>query len=151
MPSVGVAAFIFRICANLFFSAMLGFVCWIAARFILISFFDLTTNNDRFVSIIAIGIGTGVGGSVGSLMLGLSPVMLGLRLFSCIVVGVLGALVGLRIGMEVYIPAGMPGIAELGSIVRGAMIAANVLPAVLDIASAIRDRWQRYSRQNAGA
>ena len=37
---------------------------------------------------------------------------------------------------------GMPGIAELGGIVQGALIAANLFPITLDLITAARD-WNR--------
>ena len=150
MPPVGVAAFIFRICANIFFSAMLGLVCWIAARLILISFFDFNADTDRLTSIIAVGIGTGFGGSIGAFTLGLSPLVVALRSLLGIAVGLLGAWLGLLYGRDVYIMPGMPGIPELGGIVRGAMIAANVLPITLDLGTTTRDYLRRRGQRHTG-
>ena len=150
MPSVGVAAFIFRICANIFFSGMLGLVCWIAARLILISFFDFNADTDRLTSIIAIGIGTGFGGSIGAFTLSISPVLIALRALLGIGVGLLGAWLGLQYGRDVYIMPGMPGIPELGGIVRGAMIAANALPIATDLGTAARSYHQRRALRNEG-
>ena len=144
MPPVGVAEFVFRVCVNFFFSAMLGFVCWIAGRLILISFFDYNASNDTLAAVIAIGIGAGFGGSVGALMLGLSNPVLALRVLLGVGAGLLGAWLGLLRGMSVEIAiVGMPGIPELGGIVQGALIAANGLPIALEIAAAARRHWRR--------
>ena len=142
MPPVGVAEFIFRAGVGVFVSAALGFLCWVVARFILISFFDLTPLNDRVVSMIAIGIGAGVGAGAGSLMLDISRLIVALRLLLGGAIGVLGAWLGYLIGKDAYIMVGMPGIAELGGIVQGALIAANLFPITLDLINAARD-WNR--------
>ena len=150
MPSVGVAAFIFRVCANIFFSAMLGLVCWIIARLILISFFDFNADTDRVTSIIAVGIGTGFGGSIGAFTLDISRFIVALRSLLGIGMGLLGAWLGLLYGTDVYIMPGMPGIPELGGIVRGAMIAANALPIALDLGTGVRSYLQRRARRSEG-
>ena len=150
MPSVGVAEFLFRVVVGVFFSAMLGLVGWLAGRLLFVSFFVITEDGDRLVAVLAIGIGTGIGGSAASLMLGLSRSKLGLRVLIIVAAAVLGAAVGLRFGMDAYVPAGMPGIPELGGIVRGAMITANLTPITLDLVVIYRERRRRRSQYIAG-
>lgn len=129
---------------------MLGLVCWIVARLILISFFEFNADNDRLTSIIAVGIGTGFGGSIGAFTLGISRTVVALRSLLGIGVGLLGAWLGLIYGRDVYIMPGMPGIPELGGIVRGALIASNALPVSLDLWLAGRNYLQRRARRSEG-
>ena len=151
MLPVAVAAFVFRICANIFFSAMLGLVCWAFGKLVFVSFFVITDSTERIVAITTVGIGTGVGASAGSLMLGLGRLALMLRILSIIGAAVVGALVSLAIGGESLHPPGMPGIPELSGIVWGGLIAANLLPMALDVVAALRAWFERRHRQNAHA
>lgn len=129
---------------------MLGLVCWIAARLILISFFHFNEDNDRLTSIIAIGIGTGFGGSIGAFTLGISPTVVALRSLLGIGVGLLGAWLGFLIGRDTYIMVGMPGIPELGGIVWGALIGANAVPVTLDLGLAVYNYIQRRALRSEG-
>ena len=140
MPSVGVAAFIFRICVNLFFSGTLGLVCWAFGRLVLLSFFIPTPTTDRIMAIIAISLGAGFGGSVGNFMLELPARSLWTRFLIALAVTFIGSWLGLQYGKTVYIMSGMPGIPELRGIVTGAMIAANAVPVILNIVTIIRGR-----------
>ena len=129
---------------------MLGLVCWIAARLILISFFHFSEDNDRLTSIIAIGIGTGIGGSVGAFTLGISRTIVALRSLLGIGVGLLGAWLGFLIGKDSYIMVGMPGIPELGGIVWGVLIGANAVPITLDLGLAVRNYLKRRTLRSEG-
>ena len=65
MPSVGLAWFIFRTCAGVFFSCIMGFVSWVLVRFIMHSFFLITPLFNEVMNICSIGIAAGIGGVVG--------------------------------------------------------------------------------------
>ena len=150
MPPVAVAEFIFRALLNFFFSGALGFVCWVIGRVVFISFLQTTPVTNEITFIVSIGIGTGIGGSAGTLMLGLSNLHLALRIVSIVAVAMIGGWVGSVYGETVYVPAGMPGIPELAGIVWGAMIAANGLPIALDTIAAIRRHRMIHARRGAG-
>ncbi len=140
MPSVGVAAFIFRICVGMFSAFVLSAVSWVMVRFIMLSFFLMTPLFDQVMSAITIGIAAGLGASVGSWMLEISKRQLSARILVGMLAGLCGAGVGLQYGKDVYIMAGMPGIAELSNIVWGAMIAGNAVPIIFDLVTAFRRR-----------
>ncbi len=140
MPSVGLAWFLFRTCVGVFFSCILGFVGWVMVRFIMHSFFLVTPLFDEVMNVFTIGIGAGLGASSGAWMLELSKTQLSVRIAMGAVAGVLGAWAGLEYGRGVYIMVGMPGIAELSNLVWGALIAANAVPVILDLITAVRRR-----------
>ncbi len=140
MPSVGLAWFLFRTCAGVFFSCITGFVSWVMARFIMHSFFLVTPLFDEVMNVLAIGIGVAIGASSSSWMLELTRRQLTVRMGVGVVAGVLGAWAGLEYGRGVYIMAGMPGIPELGNLVWGALIGGNAVPIAFDLVAAARRR-----------
>ena len=140
MPSVGLAWFLFRTCAGIFFSCLLGFVSWVMVRFIMHSFFLVTPLFDEVMNVFTIGIGAAIGASSSSWMLELPRKQIAVRTAAGVVAGVLGAWAGLEYGRGVYIMAGMPGIAELSNLVWGALIGGNAVPIIFDLVAVARRR-----------
>ncbi len=133
--------FLARIALGVFLALLLAGITYIMGLGIVVSFWGRTPLIVDVTAISAIGVGAGVGGSLAwaDLDAPRSQILLG------VMVGILAALggawVGLQYGRTVYIPGGMPGIAELSGILRGAVIAGNVAPIVLGV---IRASWSRY-------
>lgn len=140
MPSVGLAWFLFRSCAGIFFSCVLGFASWVLVRFIMHSFFLVTPLFSEVMNICSIGIAAGIGASSGSWMLELSKTQLTTRIVLGVLAGLLGAWLGLQYGKGTYIMIGMPGIPDLRGLVWGALIGANVIPILFDLVTAARQR-----------
>ena len=138
LPSVGLAWFLFRTCAGIFFSCLLGFVSWVLVRFIMHSFFLVTPLFNEVMNICSIGIATGIGASSGSWMLELPKQELATRIALGTLAGLLGAWLGFQYGKGTYIMVGMPGIPDLRGLVWGALIASNAVPIVFDLVTAVR-------------
>ncbi len=133
--------FVARMAVGLLLALLVAGVCYVMALGIVISFWERTPAIVNVTAITAIGIGAGIGGSMAwaDLDAPRSQILLG------VMVGILAALggawVGLQYGRTVYIQGGMPGIAELSGIIRGALIAGNIAPMVLGV---IRASWFRH-------
>ncbi len=133
--------FVARLALGLLLGLLVAGVCYVMALGIVISFWERTPQIVNVTAITAIGVGAGIGGSLAwaDLDAPRSQILLG------VMVGVLAALggawVGLQYGRTVYIQGGMPGIAELCGIIRGALIAGNIGPMVLGVIRAI---WFRH-------
>ncbi len=149
---VAVVAFLFRLVIGLFFSAMIAFVGWAIVRLVHISFFEVTPASEQTVAVMSVGIGAGIGASIGLLMLGLSNTHLALRATAVIAVGIIGGWAGLEFGKNVDFMGnlpGMPGIPELAGTVWGGMIAANIFAALLDIVTSVRNQSRLRSERDA--
>lgn len=133
--------FVARMAVGLLLALLVAGVCYVMALGIVISFWERTPQIVNVTAITAIGVGAGIGGSLAwaDLDAPRSQILLG------VIVGILAALggawVGLQYGRTVYIQGGMPGIAELSGIIRGALIAGNIGPMVLGV---IRTSWFRH-------
>ena len=130
-----------RIAVGLLLGLFFAGLVYVMGLAIVISFWERTPLIVDVTAITAMGVGAGVGGSLAwaDLDAPRSQILLG------VMVGVLAALggawVGLQYGKTVYIQGGMPGIAELSGILRGAVIAGNLAPMVFGV---IRANWSRY-------
>ncbi len=133
--------FLARIALGVLLALLLAGVTYIMALGIVVSFWERTPLIVDVTAILAIGIGAGVGGSLAWADLdgSRSQILLGVTLGA--LAGLGGAWVGLQYGKTVYIMGGMPGIAELSGIIRGALIAGNLVPMVHGVA---RAGWSRY-------
>ncbi len=141
--------FVSRIALGFFLALIFAGVGYVIAFAILVSFWELAPLTIEVTAISAIGVGAGVGGSLAwaDLDAPRSQILLG------VMVGILAALggawLGLQYGRTVFFPAGMPGIAELSGILRGAIIAGNLAPMVLVvIRRANRSRtplWRKHT------
>ena len=85
------------------------------------------------VTVFSIGLGAGLGGALGWI----NPDSPKLHILFIITLGILGAIGGawggMLYGSTVFIMGGMPGIAELRSLVGGAVIGGNIPPIVVGV------------------
>ena len=130
-----------RMALGVFLALIFAGVGYVISWAILVSSWELTPLTVEVTAISAIGTGAGVGGSLGWVDLDAPRP----RILLGAIIGVLAALggawLGLQYGRTVFIPAGMPGIAELSGILKGAVIAGNLAPIVLWM---VRASWSRY-------
>ena len=129
-----------RLVLGFFLALIFAGVGYVVAFAVLVSFWELTPLTVEVSAISAIGVGAGVGGSLGwaDMDAPRSRILLGAMLGILAALG--GAWVGMQYGRTVFIPAGMPGIAELSGILKGAVIAGNLGAMVLGV---IRANWVR--------
>ncbi len=133
--------FVARTALGVFLALIFAGVSYVVAWAILVSSWELTPLTVEVAAISAIGTGAGVGGSLGWVDLDAprSRILLGVILGVLAALG--GAWIGLQYGRTVFIPAGMPGIAELSGLLKGAIIAGNLAPILLGVT---RAGWSRY-------
>ncbi len=141
-----------RIALGVFLALIFAGVGYVISWAILVSSWELTPLTVEVTAISAIGTGAGVGGSLGWVDLDAPRPRILLGAMVGVLAALGGAWLGLQYGRAVFIPAGMPGIAELSGILKGAVIGGNLAPVVLGL---IRVGWSRYrsstlrtSRQN---
>lgn len=130
-----------RTVLGFFLALIFAGVGYVVAWAILVSFWQLTPMTIQVTAISAIGTGAGVGGALGWADLDSPRSRILLRVMLGVLAALGGAWVGLQYGRTVFIPAGMPGIAELSGILKGAAIAGNLAPIVLWM---VRASWTRY-------
>ena len=140
--------FVARMALGLLLALLVAGVCYVMALGLVISFWERTPIVIDMTAITAIGVGAGVGGSLAwaDLDAPRSQILLGVMVG--VLAGLGGASVGLQYGRTVYIQGGMPGIAELSGIIRGALVAGNVAPMVLGVTRANWSRthlWRRHT------
>ena len=120
-----------RLALGVFLAFFFAAIIFVVARLFIVIPTPTTT-------LITIGFGSGLGGAVGWL----NPDSPKTHLLFMLIVGVLGGLAGAWVGMlyggTVYIMGGMPGIAELSSLVRGAAIGGNIPPIVVGLIRIMR-------------
>lgn len=119
--------FVVRTLLGVFLGFMLAAICYVIAWAIVISFFEVTSNTFRTMAILGIGVGAGVGGSLGWINLEATKARFLVLLAFAILGAWGGAWGGMQYGGTVFIAAGMPGIGELSGLLRGAVIGSNLV------------------------
>jgi hypothetical protein len=131
-------AFVVRLLLAACLASFAAAIGYIFAWFMVVSFLEITNTTVLVMSTTALGVGAGLGAGAGwsvfewSLSDSLVSAALG------VLGGIGGAWGGMYYGQTVYIMGGMPGIAEMSGMVRGAIIGANCLPLALVTYRAIR-------------